>query len=119
MLTQKCIFGCIRPRDRSAAVDLKDPYSHVSIFPRHRPFLRFTFEGRAYQYKFLPFGLSLSPHGFMKVVEAALVPLREGESFSLMARVKNELRIQMCPGRLNSMSLMAIEGDLVRELDFD
>ncbi len=30
MLTQKCIFGCIRPRDRSAAVDLKDPYFHVS-----------------------------------------------------------------------------------------
>ncbi len=43
----------------------------------------------------------------------------EGESFSLMASVKNELRIQMCQGRLNSMSLMAIEGDLVRELDFD
>ncbi len=34
MLTQKCIFGCIRPRDRSAAVDLKDPYFHVSIFFR-------------------------------------------------------------------------------------
>ncbi len=33
MLTQKRIFGCIRPRDRSAAVDLKDPYFHVSIFP--------------------------------------------------------------------------------------
>ncbi len=26
MLTQKCIFGCIHPRDRSAAVDLKDLY---------------------------------------------------------------------------------------------
>ncbi len=77
MLTQKHIFGCIRPRDRSAAVDLKDPYFHVSIFPRHRSVLRFAFEGRAYQYKVLPSGLSLSPCVFTKVAEAALVPLRE------------------------------------------
>ncbi len=31
----------------------------------------------AYQYKVLPFGLSLSPRVFTKVVEAALVSLRE------------------------------------------
>ncbi len=77
MLTQKRIFQCVRPFDWFAAIDLKDAYFHVSIFPRHRPFLRFAFEGRAYQYKALPFGLSLSPHVFTKVVEAALVPLRE------------------------------------------
>ncbi len=74
MLTQKRIFGCVRPL---AAIDLKDAYIHVSILPRHRPFLRFAFEGQAYQYKVLPFGLSLSPRVFTKVVEAALVPLRE------------------------------------------
>ncbi len=77
MLTQKRIFGCVRPLDWFAAIDLKDAYFHVSILPRHRPFLRFAFEGRAYQYKVLPFGLSLSPRVFTKVVEAALVPLRE------------------------------------------
>ncbi len=77
MLTQRCIFQCVRPFDWFAAIDLKDAYFHVSILPRHRPFLRFAFEGRAYQYKALPFGLSLSPRVFTKVVEAALVPLRE------------------------------------------
>ncbi len=77
MLTQKRIFGCVRPLDWFAAIDLKDAYFHVSILPRHRPFLRFAFEGRAYQYKVLPFGLSLSPRVFTKVTEAALVPLRE------------------------------------------
>ncbi len=74
---EKCIFGCIHPRDRSAAVDLKDPYFHVSIFPCHRSVLRLAFEGWAYQYKVLPFRLSLSPRVFTKVAEAALVPLRE------------------------------------------
>ncbi len=77
MLMQKRIFGCVRPLDWFAAIDLKDAYFHVSILPRHGPFLRFAFEGRAYQYKVLPFGLSLSPRIFTKVAEAALVPLRE------------------------------------------
>ncbi len=77
MLTQRHIFQCICPFDWFAAINLKDAYFHVSILPRHRPFLRFAFEGQAYQYKVLPFGLSLSPRVFTKVVEAALVPLRE------------------------------------------
>ncbi len=77
MLMQNRVFGCIRPQVRSAAFYLKDPYFHVSILPRHRPFLQFAFEERAYQYKVLPFGLSLSPRVFTKVAEAALVPLRE------------------------------------------
>ncbi len=77
MLTPKRIFGCVRPQDWFAAIDLKDAYFHVSILPRHRPFLRFAFEGRAYQYKVLPFRLSLLPRVFTKVAETALVPLRE------------------------------------------
>ncbi len=56
-----CIFGCFCPLDWFAAIDLKDAYFHVSILLRHRPFLRFAFEGQTYQYKVLPFGLSLSP----------------------------------------------------------
>ncbi|KAI2651800.1 ORF V: Enzymatic polyprotein [Labeo rohita] len=75
MLTTKRMLTCIRPQDWFAAIDLKDGYFHVSILPRHRPFLRFAFEGRAYQYKVLPFGLSLSPRVFTKVAEAALSPL--------------------------------------------
>ncbi|KAI2648208.1 Gag-Pol polyprotein [Labeo rohita] len=75
MLTTKRMLTCIRPQDWFAAIDLKDAYFHVSILPRHRPFLRFAFEGRAYRYKVLPFGLSLSPRVFTKVAEAALSPL--------------------------------------------
>ncbi len=74
MLTQRHIIQCIRHFDWFAAIDLKDTYFHVLILPRHRPLLRFMFEGQAYQYKALPFGLSLSPRVFTKVVEAALVP---------------------------------------------
>ncbi|KAI2646434.1 Gag-Pro-Pol polyprotein [Labeo rohita] len=41
------------------------------------PSIWFAFEGRAFQYKVLPFGLSLLPRVFTKVAEAALAPLRE------------------------------------------
>ncbi len=77
MLTHRRTIKCIQPQDWFAAIDQKDAYFHVSILPRHRPFLRFAFEGRAWQYRVLPFGLSLSPRVFTKVVEGALTPLRE------------------------------------------
>ncbi|KAL0195045.1 hypothetical protein M9458_008617, partial [Cirrhinus mrigala] len=56
MLTLKRIISCIRHQDWFTAIDLKDAYFQVSILPRHKPFLRFAYEGRAYQYKVLPFG---------------------------------------------------------------
>ncbi len=77
MMTHRRMIKCIQPQDWFAAIDLKDTYFHVSILLRHRPFLRFVFEGRAWQYRVLPFGLSLSPHAFTKVAEGALTPLRE------------------------------------------
>ncbi len=77
MLTHRRMIKCIQPRDWFAAIDLKDAYFHVSILPRHRLFLRFASEGRAWQYRVLPFGLSLSSRVFTKIAEGALAPLRE------------------------------------------
>ncbi|KAL0160093.1 hypothetical protein M9458_043818, partial [Cirrhinus mrigala] len=74
---KKRILSYVRHQDWFAAIDLKDVYFHVSILPRHRPFLRFAFEGRAYQYQVLPFGQSLSPCVFTKLAECALAPLWE------------------------------------------
>ena len=99
MLTQKRIIKCVQPQDWFAAIDLKDAYFHVSILPRHRPFLRFAFEGQAWQYKVLPFGLSLSPRVFTKVAEGALAPLWEVgvrilnylDDWLIMARSREEL----------------------------
>ncbi len=71
------IIKCIQPQDWFAAINLKDAYIHVSILPRHRPFLRFAFDGREWQYRVLSYGLSLSPRVFTKVIEGALTPLQE------------------------------------------
>ncbi len=45
--------------------------------PHPRWFLRFAFEGVAYQYTVLPFELSLAPRIFMKCMDAALSLLRQ------------------------------------------
>ncbi len=76
MLTIKQIVSQIRSEDWFVTIDLKGAYFHVSILPQHRKFLRFAFGGEAYQYRVLPFGLSLSPRTFTKCVDAALAPLR-------------------------------------------
>ncbi|XP_073720453.1 uncharacterized protein [Misgurnus anguillicaudatus] len=76
MLTIKQIVTQIRSEDWFVTIDLKDAYFHISILPQHRRFLRFAFGGVAYQYRVLPFGLSLSPRTFTKCMDAALAPLR-------------------------------------------
>ncbi len=57
-------------------IDLKDAYFHIQIVKRHRKFLRFAFQGKAYQYCVLPFGLALVPRMFTKYMDTALAPLR-------------------------------------------
>ncbi len=70
-------FRMITLKDWFFSLDVKDAYFHIQIAPRNWPFLRFTFEGVAYQYTVLPFGLSLAPRTFMKWMDAALSPLRQ------------------------------------------
>ncbi|XDV11669.1 hypothetical protein PO909_000543 [Leuciscus waleckii] len=93
----KRISECIRTQKWFAVIDLKDAYFHVSILPRHRPFLRFAFEGRTYQYKVLHLGLALSPRVFTKVVEAAIVPMREQGVFKWL--ILAHLRDVFCDHR--------------------
>ncbi len=58
--TLKQILSQICTGDWFMSLDLKDA-CHIQVAPYHRRFLRFAFDGVAYQYKVLPFGLSLAP----------------------------------------------------------
>ena len=77
MLTTAALLRSVRPGDYWTSVDLRDAYFHVNVYPAHRKFLRFGFEGRVFEYTVLPFGLSLSPRVFVKVTQAAIAPLRQ------------------------------------------
>ena len=77
MLTSRQLVQFIKPGDWFVTIDLKDAYFHIPIYPRHQKFLRFAFEGKAYQFCSLPFGPALAPRVFTKCVEAAIAPLRQ------------------------------------------
>ena len=77
MLTAKSLTRSVRPGDWFTSIDLKDAYFHIGIYPPHRKFLRFGFQGKLYEYTVLPFGMSLSPRVFVRCTETALAPLRQ------------------------------------------
>lgn len=76
MLRTVDVLHSIRADDWFTKIDLKDAYFHVPIAPRHRRFLRFAFEGQAYEFRVLPFGIALAPRVFTRCVAAALAPLQ-------------------------------------------
>ena len=55
-----------------ANLDLKDAYFHILIHPGSRKYLRFRVQGVNYQFRALPFGLSLAPYVFTQVVNSVL-----------------------------------------------
>lgn len=75
MLRTADVLRSVTADDWFVSVDLKDAYFHVPIAIHHRKFLRFSFLNQAYQFKVLPFGLSLAPRVFTRCVSAALSPL--------------------------------------------
>ncbi len=79
VITLKQILTQICPGDWFMSLDRKDAYFHIQVAPHHRRFLRFAFEGVAYEYKVLPFGLSLAPRTFTRCMDAAISPLRQME----------------------------------------
>ena len=71
------IRRAIQPRDWTTSLDLKDAYFHISIAKIDRKCLMFTWRHQVYQHKVLPFGLSLFPWVFTKIVKEVLKILRK------------------------------------------
>lgn len=76
MLTLRQLSQSIRPGDWFTTVDLQDAYFHIPIKPGHQKYLRFAFQGKGYEFRVLPFGLSLAPRVFTKCMDAILATLR-------------------------------------------
>ena len=67
----------LEEKDYMVKIDLKDAYIVVPIHKDSRKFLTFQHQGTVYQYQFLPFGLSVAPRLFSKLMRFALEPLRQ------------------------------------------
>ena len=67
----------IRPGDWATSIDLKDAYFHVMVHRAHRKYLRFAWKDKVYQFRALPFGLSLAPWVFTRVVREVCALVRD------------------------------------------
>lgn len=76
METLALILPLVRVKDYAVSLDLKDAYLHVPIHPRSRDLLGFSFQGRTYRFRSLPFGLRPAPRVFTRVVAALAAYLR-------------------------------------------
>ena len=74
----------VEQKDFFTSIDLKDGFYHIPINCDNREYLSFQFEGKYFSYVVLPFGFSLSPYFFTKVLRPVVKYLRsQGVRLSL------------------------------------
>lgn len=59
-----------------ATIDLKDAYHLIPVDRQYRKYLRFHFSNQLYEYTCIPFGLSVAPRLFTKILRPVAVVLR-------------------------------------------
>ena len=79
METPETIRTSLQTGEWVTSIDFRDAYFHIPIHPHSRKYLRFHVEGKTFQFKALPFGLSTAPLEFTVVAkEVKLMALRKG-----------------------------------------
>ena len=79
METPETIRTSLQQGEWVTSVDFKDAYFHIPIQEQSRKYLRFLLQGRTYQFKALPFGLSTAPMEFTVLAkEVKLMAIHRG-----------------------------------------
>ena len=79
METPETIRTALQTGEWLTSIDFKDAYFHIPIHSQSRKYMRFHLQGRSYQFKALPFGLSTAPMEFTVVAkEVKLMALQRG-----------------------------------------
>jgi hypothetical protein len=69
METTESIRAQLRQGEWATSIDLSEAYHHIPIHRSFRKYLRFDTEGKVYQYRALPMGLTDSARVFTKVAQ--------------------------------------------------
>ena len=77
METVKSVRQAMRQNDWAVSIDSTDAYLHVPIHHQSRKYLHFVHEDQVYHFTALPFGMSLSPLIFSKLMDVIAAFLRQ------------------------------------------
>jgi len=77
METMVQVCRMVKKGDWMTSIDLQDAFLHILVHPSSRRFLQFQWNGTQYQFRVLPFGLSLSPLLFTKILKPVLTWARK------------------------------------------
>ena len=79
METPETIRTSLQSEEWVTSIDFKDAYFHIPIHSQSRKYMHFHLQGRSFQFKALPFGLSTAPMEFTVVTkEVKLMALQKG-----------------------------------------
>jgi ribonuclease HI len=66
-----------RPGDWATSLDIHSAFNHIPVHPSLQPYLTFSFRGKTYGYKAMPFGVKHAPRVFTLVMRRAIRAVRE------------------------------------------
>ena len=71
------VLAQIEPGDFLVTLDIRKGFYHIPIHADFQNYLAFQFNGVCYKWCFLPFGLSVSPYYFNKIIRSIVTHLRQ------------------------------------------
>ena len=99
-----------------STLDLRDAYLQISMFPPHRKYLRFCVHGVHYQFRAMPFGITVAPRVFTKLMAAVGGHLRSQQTHIFMYLddwlVKNQIR-ELLLHQLNQTMQLLVDLGLI------
>ena len=119
MDTMTKILQLVEKGDWSITLNLSHAYFHLKIFKPHWKYLRFSFQGKTYQFRALNFGPTVAPRVFTKVTSVVAAHLRK-QSICLATYlddwlVLNQIRRMLWQDRFIVLSLLFRLGFIINK----
>ena len=119
MNCMKKVINLAKKGDWAILIDLQDAYFHISLHKNHRKYLLFCIQGKAWQFKALPFGPKSSPRTFTKVVSVVAGFLRmQNQRLAVYLNdwfLLNAIKSRLLIDRDRTLNLLARLGFLVNK----
>jgi hypothetical protein len=94
--------------DWASLIDLKNAFNHLIVHPSLQPFLSFSFRGKSYMYRAMPFGAKHAPRLFTKALSFAIMFIRANWNVRIIAYMDDILLLHQDPHYLRVATLQIV-----------